>query len=95
MKQQVEESVKEDIIKLGKVNAPTREIAEHVSKSSGQMFTETVSTNTTVKSMVMKMTSMTFLMTLSKMAAMLLPNMMRIREFEYCLFKPKHNLGAL
>ena len=41
MKQQVEESVKEDIIKLGKVNAPTREIAEHVSKSSGQMFTTT------------------------------------------------------
>ena len=41
VKQQVEESVKEDIIKLGKVNAPTREIAEHVSKSSGQMFTTT------------------------------------------------------
>ena len=41
VKQQVEESVKEDIIKLGNVNAPTREIAEHVSKSSGQMFTTT------------------------------------------------------
>ena len=41
VKQQVEDSVKEDIIKLGKVNAPTREIADHVSKSSGQMFTTT------------------------------------------------------
>ena len=40
VKQQVEDSVKEDII---------REIADHVSKSSGQMFTlEIVSTNTIV-----------------------------------------------
>ena len=31
--------VEEDIIKLGKVNAPTWEIADHISESSDQMFT--------------------------------------------------------
>ena len=39
VKQQVEDSVKEDIIKLGKVNAPTWEIADRVYESSDQMFT--------------------------------------------------------
>ena len=34
VKQQVEDSVKADIMKLGKVNAPTWEIADHVSESS-------------------------------------------------------------
>ena len=33
--------IREDIIKLGRVNAPTCEIADHVSKQSGQHFTTT------------------------------------------------------
>ena len=74
LKQQVEDSVKEDIIKLEKVNAPTREIADHVSKSSGQMFT-----TTDIRNRINKYNSEIhgdendiddFLMTLSKMVAM-------------------------
>ena len=75
VKQQVEDSVKEDII---------REIADHVSKSSGQMFT-----TTDIRNRINKYNSEIhgdendiddFLMTLSKMVAMLLPNMTRTRE---------------
>ena len=67
-------------------NAPTREIADHVSKSSGQMFT-----TTDIRNRINKYNSEIhgdendiddFLMTLSKMVAMLLPNMTRTREFE-------------
>ena len=41
VKKQVENEIREDIIKLGRVNAQTREIADHVSKQSGQHFTTT------------------------------------------------------
>ena len=62
----------------------TREIADHVSKSSGQMFT-----TTDIRNRINKYNSEIhgdendiddFLMTLSKMVAMLLPNMTRTRE---------------
>ena len=33
--------IREDIIKLRRVNAPTREIGDHVFKQSGQHFTTT------------------------------------------------------
>ena len=77
-------------------NAPTREIADHVSKSSGQMFT-----TTDIRNRINKYNSEIhgdendiddFLMTLSKMVAMLLPNMTRTREFEFCWFKLMFNL---
>ena len=73
---------------MGKVNAPTWEIADHVSESSDQMF-PTID----VRNRINKYNSEIhgdendiddFLMTLSKMVAMLLPNMTRTREFEYC-----------
>ena len=76
--------VEEDIIKLGKVNAPTWEIADHISASSDQMFT-----TTDIRNHINKYNSEIhgdendiddFLMTLSKMVAMLLPNMTRTRE---------------